>query len=393
MRFAPTTAAQARLTQLLLTPLFVLVLIVPGLGMTATWSELWRNNPGEILAECPSRPETFRAIATWSSAAKRCFTDRFAFRNQLIRLDAWIHLRGLGVSTSSRVTLGTDRWLFYSGEGGIDDFRGTRPFSADELSRWAEALNAWSQALSARGIALLLVIPPNKPTVYPDFVPSWMTRVGPSRLEQLMPIAKATPELFTADVVGALRAARTSGRSLYLRTDTHWNELGAYEGYRVVAAQLARRFPGVVLPRPAAELTPQPASSQEAGDLARMMRLEDDLDEDMRVDVNTGVPRTATISIQPFATAGEDRPRHISTRSGAAVPRAVIFRDSFSEAMEPWLAELFGRAVFAWTSEMNMALIDQEHPDVVILEFVERRLMNFELKPPPAGSVMTRTRP
>jgi alginate O-acetyltransferase complex protein AlgJ len=387
MRLAHGTTFHARLSQQLLSCLFVLVLIVPALGTTVNWTELWHNDPGEKLADCPSRPLTFQALANWPGAARRCFTDRFAFRGDFIRLDSWIHLRALGVSSSSRVILGSEHWLFYSGEDGINDFRGTRPLSSDELSRWAEALNAWSRALSGRGIALLLVIPPNKATIYADFVPPWMMRVGPSRLEQLLPVAQNIPDLLTADLLSALRSARTSGRPLYLRTDTHWNGIGAYEGYRVVAAQLARRFPDVVVPPPADQLTVQPAAPRKSGDLARMMRLEEDLEEDLSADVTPNVPRQAEIYVQAFTTTGEDKPRHVSTRSGASVARAVIFRDSFSEAMEPWLAELFGRAVFAWTPNLNMALIDQEQPDVVILEFVERRLMNFILSPPGSNNL------
>jgi hypothetical protein len=66
--------------------------------------------------------------------------------------------------------------------------------------------------------------------------------------------------------------------------------------------------------------------------------------------------------------------RIVSEQPGADLPTAVVFHDSF---MGLWLAGLlaqhFGRVVFD-SRPFDQALIDSEHPDIVINEAVERYL-------------------
>jgi alginate O-acetyltransferase complex protein AlgJ len=42
----------------------------------------------------------------------------------------------------------------------------------------------------------------------------------------------------------------------------------------------------------------------------------------------------------------------------STLPRAVVFRDSFSTAMIPYLSEHFSRSVYYWDFRLNDALID-----------------------------------
>ena len=72
---------------------------------------------------------------------------------------------------------------------------------------------------------------------------------------------------------------------------------------------------------------------------------------------------------------------------GSALPRAVIFRDSFFSRLAPFTSEHFSRAVYLWQNDFDANIVSQEHPDVVIQEIVGRHLYNFipspELVPRP----------
>ena len=52
-----------------------------------------------------------------------------------------------------------------------------------------------------------------------------------------------------------------------------------------------------------------------------------------------------------------------------SLPRLVMLRDSFTSALVPFLAEHFRRAVFYWRSDFDTDTIQEEHADVVIMEF------------------------
>ena len=55
------------------------------------------------------------------------------------------------------------------------------------------------------------------------------------------------------------------------------------------------------------------------------------------------------------------------------LPRAVVFHDSFVPyQLEPLLSEHFQRVVYLWQNEFDVGAIDQERPELVIEEKVDR---------------------
>ena len=64
----------------------------------------------------------------------------------------------------------------------------------------------------------------------------------------------------------------------------------------------------------------------------------------------------------------------IVTTSGGHGPRAVVFMDSFGAGLVPFLSEDFSRAVYLWQNNMDPGIVLRERPDVVIQEWVGRRL-------------------
>jgi hypothetical protein len=56
------------------------------------------------------------------------------------------------------------------------------------------------------------------------------------------------------------------------------------------------------------------------------------------------------------------------------MPRAVVFRDSFSNALVPFLSEHFERVVWVWDRDVLPEVVLREQPDLVIQEVVGRFL-------------------
>jgi len=52
----------------------------------------------------------------------------------------------------------------------------------------------------------------------------------------------------------------------------------------------------------------------------------------------------------------------------------VVYRDSMAIPLIPLLSENFRRVVYVSSRRLDRSLIEREHPDVVIDEFVERNL-------------------
>jgi hypothetical protein len=69
--------------------------------------------------------------------------------------------------------------------------------------------------------------------------------------------------------------------------------------------------------------------------------------------------------------------RLVTEIPGSSLPRAVIFRDSFTSALAPFLSEHFSRAVYLWRNDFDTSEVTAEHADVVIEEIVGRHLYEY----------------
>lgn len=51
-----------------------------------------------------------------------------------------------------------------------------------------------------------------------------------------------------------------------------------------------------------------------------------------------------------------------------------MFRGSFAIELIPYLSESFSRSVYVWDDRVDFSIVDDEKPDLVILEMAERYL-------------------
>jgi len=330
------------------------------------------------------RPHLDRSLLRWPGSLIWYLKSNMGFRGALVRAHGRFVWSVLGGSPAPESVLRASPWLFLSGERTPDDYRRVDPFSQASLSRWAETLESRRRWLAARGIRYVVVIAPNKETIYSQDVPPWLTRApGPSRLEQLD--AQLQPsDVAIVDLTRPLEAARPSGR-LYHFTDTHWNDVGAFVGYRALAERLQPWFADL-RPLEGSDLIETVALTP-GGDLARMSGLQLDLREpERRLSLRPGVRDDgrfddgSPIHFERMDVRGQ--PRFVTRAPGGEIASAVILRDSFGEALIPYLSRHFQQATWIWTYDFPTAEIESEKPALVIQELVERKLMVLEPSSP-----------
>jgi len=162
--------------------------------------------------------------------------------------------------TGAKAILGRDGWLFYR-----PDVRclvePDRPDPGDPESKWVEAgkpssrhesvvhaIVRFRDQLKTRGIVLLVVPIPGKPSVYPDQVTSRLAGkadlVRSPTLDLIQALRSQGVEV--ADLFALFQQARKDGHEpesespLYLRTDTHWTPVGARLAAEEVAGEMRR---------------------------------------------------------------------------------------------------------------------------------------------------------
>jgi hypothetical protein len=316
------------------------------------------------------------------------YLDRhFGLRGRLITWYNYINAFLLKSSQDNNpVVVGRDKWLFLSQDGPdrniLEDFRATRPLPEAKMRRVLDELTARRDWCAARGIAYLVVVAPNKNTVYPEKLPEAFTRpVDDSHLDQLLRYLAANASLDVADLRPALAEAKKQHQVFYA-TDSHWNAHGAFAAYREIMRHVSRVFPDL-RPFGPGDFTPVEYAGL-PGDLAFLLGLQSFLPEPRVLYVNAAGGAKARGKDYPASThPGYFQPlvaSEVPGPAGEGLPRAVFFHDSFFWELLPFLAEHFRFAVYAWMNpqtEMepryfDKELILRERADIVIEEFTER---------------------
>lgn len=300
---------------------------------------------------------------------ERRYNDHYEGGSQRVRLYNEALLRIFAARVFPNVLRGREDWLFWTGEGNMDDYQNAHPFSRADLEEIEQKLSAVQERLAAQGIAFLVAPAPNKETIYPEMLPPEILKIGKqSRLDQLLAyLAEQHSAVRVLDVRPVLLANKTQ-RQLYYRTDTHWNDYGAYYASAEIFKVLQPEFPQLQLPGLEAYHTEEETIS---GDLARLL-LTDPLFSESALQLEPLSPARARFLEKT------DRVITISEVNDAALPRAVIFRDSFANSLEPFLSERFKRAVYPWSFQVDWELIEREQPDLVIYELAERYLHHLK---------------
>lgn len=362
---APSAAAWclAPWASRLLVAVFVTAITVPGVATLAGIDREVQRDEDQATAQ-----PGLLGRAAW-------FDGHFAFRAWLVRAQAWLRFQLTRVSPLPTVWRGREGWWYYAGDGALEETLNLTLLTPVELDAWCETLQHTSDWLHARGIAYVFVVAPGKQTIYPEFLPDGLhPRGGPTRVDQVVEALRTRTSVPVLDLRDALSAARAAGGpALFHQTDTHWNDVGAAIGYR----EILKALPPVAGLAPplgveAFSLTPTP---QPGGDLANMLGLDDTIRE-TELRLTPRQPRRARIIEPPTRERGFGVPRMVTVVDDRSLPRAVFYRDSFGSALIPFLAEHFQRMVALWEYDVVPATVRDEQPQVVIQEWVGRRLYN-----------------
>ena len=341
-----------------------------------------------LLNAKPAMPTSFDTLMSFPERFNRFFDDHFPLRTELIQRYNYLRIKIMKQSDQRDVLMGRDGWLFYTRERQVQDFIGQAPFTEEKLKALQGLLESRRDWLAARGIAYLFVIPPGKPTIYPEYMPdNYLRSRGRTRLDQIMDHMERHSDVTIVDLRPSLLAAK-SQHLLFHRHDSHWNTIGSLVAYGEIMQAVSRalnRDMGYIRTgkdfyirhrdRPGGDLADilalgayfsetEPYLVPKPGfrSCARMQNHENYLGREWSSDET------------PFAM-------HCSR----AESEMVMFRDSFAVDLVPHLSEHFRRSTYVWKWDVDAALfkavVRKEKPQIVIDECGERRLYFLETGP------------
>jgi hypothetical protein len=121
----------------------------------------------------------------------------------------------------------------------VEDLLGRDRLSDAELTQWRRAVEGRRAWWRERGAEYLLVLVPNKSTIYPERLPAFLrSQARPGKLDQLVGhLRDQQSPLPVLDLRAALLAAKAQ-QTVYWPTDSHWNA----EGLTVASAAILARL-------------------------------------------------------------------------------------------------------------------------------------------------------
>jgi alginate O-acetyltransferase complex protein AlgJ len=351
---------------------FLLLVIVPHImelfgsgGSTASMEK--REN-----AKTPDACLILKSFSEFARQFESYYSDSFGLRDRLIYWNALLRLGAFDESPAGmKVRIGREGWLFYAEDRVLEDYANVIPFNSEDLEKIGRGLEERRAWLEGKGTKLFIIVPPNKHSIYSEYLPLNIHKIGKeSRLDQVKAYLERYPKLEFVDVREAFFKAKPEQR-LYHKTDTHWNEYGAFLAYKELIDRIGLHFPAIKK-LSLDDFTVNIARTR-GGDLAGLLSLSDRLVEDTITLVPKTVPM-AQAAPSPFLDPLDGKNMIVREVDNPHLPKAVVFHDSFTKALVPFLSESFRRVVFVPTLDFMPELIEREKPDVVIIECVERFL-------------------
>lgn len=344
---------------------FALLLLLPRVVWTVAKDRFVTEATEKTSAEMPKL--TKENYEDYTPILEGWYNNNVPFRSQLIAFNSLVDVKLFSEkSINDKVVIGDMDWLFYSAESDIDDYKGTNLFTQQQLEVIADNLLTSKMYLDNREIEFVLFIAPNKETIYgEDNLPSYYRKGEHTRVHQLVDYLRENTDIRVVYPEEEMKKYKDD-YSLYWHYDTHWNAGGGYIGARALLREL-----GIEMPPPE-EMT-YTVDDFSGYDLARMMNLKEYYEEKKPKDINYIVTGYNGNNLQ--AVSIDDATALVYHSDSPDDRKLFMVRDSFAGGMAPALVSSFRDTYMPhWNGFFQQSMIDEQDPDIVVLEIVERRL-------------------
>lgn len=296
------------------------------------------------------------------------FEDHFAFRRELVTANAMIMTKSLKVSPNDSVIAGKNHWLYY--KDSLEDYQGTEQMRDRQLFDVAHTLAMVQDYAGEKGIDFVFTIAPNKNSLYGENMPYYYStyRNQDNNYSRLLSWLKSE-NVHYADLFQHLKEkGKKENTILYHERDSHWNNQGAAIAADVLLQSLDKGH-----------------TAYESGKYEIREDFEGDLDAML---FPAAVTKEKEIYYEPHPEFSYEQevesnfaPKiHTTGKYGSG--SLVMYRDSFGNALLPFMAEAFGKAYFSRGVPYRLMDLDECEADTLIIERAERFLPDMVENPP-----------
>jgi hypothetical protein len=309
-------------------------------------------------------------VINYKDEYDKYYTSNFSLKKPLFKPYYFIQKNILHKNPlPEKVVNGKDGWMFLgdSYSNVISESRGLLKFNEKQVNLIRKNVLSATNYLKENDIFYYLAIAPNKHSIYGDKL--FNTNYNGETKKTQVHNALSNYNLKLIDLGKGFDEIE---EQLFFKTNTHWNDLGAYYGYKNLMKTIKREFKNI-----------KSVSLNEV-DIETKISWKEDLTNMLDIRVKEigeyyTIKNPKSQKIKSRLTIPDNYKRKPETyerryKSNSNDIKVLIFRDSFSTAMEKYLAESFGETVFIFSSIIDKDLIQKEKPDLIIHEIIERNI-------------------
>ncbi|MCR5542678.1 MAG: hypothetical protein K6F55_00890 [Eubacterium sp.] len=334
--------------------LFMLVILTPFVGMLFYKTDMTAEN----------RTATpFPTIKTYDGKINRkyfdqfndFFNDHFALRQEMTTVDALMTTKLLNTSKNDDVIYGKDGWLYY--EDTMDEYFGRNVLSDRGINNCVKSLSLMQEYCEKNDVEFLFMVAPIKGYLYPEHMPYNYIQTGNiNNWDKLKPAMDAKGIKY----VDLHKAFKEDDRVMYHKLDTHWNNEGAAFACKKIQEAAGRE---------ATDYTNESYKVENVfrGDLYRMLYPKGKkLDENVIYDREFGFDY-----ISDFNNTEDFK---IEATCDGKDGNLLMFRDSYGNALVPYMADEYGHSLFTKTMPFDLNYISEYNADIMMVELTQRHI-------------------
>lgn len=361
-------------------PVFILIIFLPMFSGILNFSNKGNKiltNENRIRVEKPTL--TLNSIFPFFKKYEKYYNDNFTFRDSIIHNFNRIKILLFGISPIDSVIKGKNGWLFLSRENGVNLLKyyfSFNNFNDHDMQMFKKNLvrrKNWAESL---GCSFLYVIVPNKQTVYPEMMPAGAD-IKPciSMLESFIDYFNKKGVDFVPDLLKKFVNVKKR-RILYQKTDTHWNQFGAYIAYKMIVRSLSE-ISRISIKPDRLIMFRLIEKEQNGGDLSRMLSL----DKKIFRDKILLMERIKPVNFKRSEIKSGSVNGSIITDENidAKFPPILFIHDSFGEYLKKYLPVHFKKSFYSTERDLKLyeRLIKKNGIKFIVEEIAERYFLQI----------------
>lgn len=366
-----------RVRSIALFVLFISAISLPILDYVIFISGEYENTENRNKAKLPDFDLSM--LDPFPDKFDKYYADNHNFRGELLYINKRIKYDVFNIVPSKAVTQGKDGWLYRTDY--VDTYINHTLFTNLEIDSLHNMMKHRSEWLQKQGVKNYIAIIPTKSQVYTEKLPDHIRQKNStSRTMQFMNAMKGIPNLKVFYLQDTLLVAKENAEyNLFYKTDQHWNSYGALFGMTSIINNLREDFPEI--PYSDIDNYKIDTTVTKGKGLARTLMLQNEI-SDVEIKVNsintTKFHRIDTVKYSiPEVFPYKKEYQFFYTTGLENRPKALIIRDSFTNAFRELLPEYFGETTMiwdVWCYELNKDIVLNEKPDFFLTIIIEANL-------------------